>query len=347
MPVAVDEIHRHVEHVVDIAFEAHAGLEGEGQHAGAVGIGIGPDMGAIALVAVGLALGEGRIGEERRGERLQRQADAELAHHVGLALEIEIYLHRAGAQHHVEAELAPAHHLIAHDDVAALGHPGHLRARRFGIEAHAQHADAELVADLLHLLQMGLHLIAGLVDRLDRGAGKLELSAGLQRDVAGPAGERDDIAVFFHRLPAEALQAAEQGADALRPLIGHAAKGLQIEAEFLMLGADAPLLGRLVSLLDIFHQLALAGDRFAARLGRSRHLWANLSDCGNRRKNHLAGGRSRPSPRSACQQARAAIAAVSARSTRGPRPTGVTNGSLRRWSSSLDAKPPSGPVMTA
>ena len=171
---------------------------------------------------------------------------------------------------------------------------------------------------------------------------------GSRRDVAGPAGQRDDVVVLVHRLPAEALQAPEQGADAASA--PHRACGEGSPGRSRTSRARcrcATCVGRLVSLLDIFDQLALAGDRFAARLGRSRHLWANLSDCGNRRKNHLAGGRSRPSPRSACQQARAAIAAVSARSTRGPRPTGVTNGSLRRWSSSLDAKPPSGPVMTA
>ena len=36
-------------------------------------------------------------------------------------------------------------------------------------------------ADLLHLLQMGGHLVAGLVDRLERRAGQLELAARLER----------------------------------------------------------------------------------------------------------------------------------------------------------------------
>jgi hypothetical protein len=35
--------------------------------------------------AVGLALGERRIGEQRGGDRLQRQRHAELLHHVGFA----------------------------------------------------------------------------------------------------------------------------------------------------------------------------------------------------------------------------------------------------------------------
>ena len=35
------------------------------------------------LIAVRLALGEWRVGEERGGDRLERQADTELFHHVG------------------------------------------------------------------------------------------------------------------------------------------------------------------------------------------------------------------------------------------------------------------------
>jgi hypothetical protein len=52
------------------------------------------------LVAVGLALEEGRIGEQRGRHRLQRQRDAELLDHVGLGREIEVHLHRAGPVHH-------------------------------------------------------------------------------------------------------------------------------------------------------------------------------------------------------------------------------------------------------
>src|SRR3546814_7343063 len=45
--VAVDEIHRHIERIVGIAFIAEAVLEHEGQHAGAAGVGVRPDMAAI------------------------------------------------------------------------------------------------------------------------------------------------------------------------------------------------------------------------------------------------------------------------------------------------------------
>ena len=57
--VAVDEIHRHIERVVDIALEPHASLEHEGKIAGAVGVGVAPDLGAIGFEAVRLADSKG------------------------------------------------------------------------------------------------------------------------------------------------------------------------------------------------------------------------------------------------------------------------------------------------
>ena len=156
--VAIAEIHRHVEQVVDIALVAEAVLEDEIEHAGAIGIGIGPDVRAVAQVAVRLAVGERRIGEQRGGDRLQRERGAELAHHVRLVGEIEIDLHGAGARHHVEAEVADGRHVAAHDRVAALRHPRHVLASPFRLEAHAEEADAEFVGDGLHFLQVGMHL---------------------------------------------------------------------------------------------------------------------------------------------------------------------------------------------
>ena len=110
---ALDEIHRHVERVVDIALEAHAGLERERQHAGAVVVGVAPDFRAERQEAVRLAFGERRIGEQRGRDRLQRERDAQLLHHVGFGGEVEIGLHRAGAVHHVEAERADLRHVGA------------------------------------------------------------------------------------------------------------------------------------------------------------------------------------------------------------------------------------------
>ncbi len=111
LAVAVDEVHRHIQHVLDVALEAHAVLEHERQDAAAVGIGVGPDVTAIAEEAVRPALGERRVGEQRRRDRLPREPDPELLDHVGLGGEVEVGLDRARAQHHVEAELAPGRHV--------------------------------------------------------------------------------------------------------------------------------------------------------------------------------------------------------------------------------------------
>ena len=47
MSVAVDEIHRRVERVIDIAFEPETAFEDKWQHAGPLVIDIGPDLTAI------------------------------------------------------------------------------------------------------------------------------------------------------------------------------------------------------------------------------------------------------------------------------------------------------------
>src|SRR5262245_13639060 len=67
---ALDEVHRHTERIVDVTFESHARLERPWQHAGAVRIGVAPDLRAERQKPVWLALGKGRIGEHRRGNRL-------------------------------------------------------------------------------------------------------------------------------------------------------------------------------------------------------------------------------------------------------------------------------------
>src|SRR5690606_7333952 len=67
---ALNEIHRHVERPVDISLKAEALLEGEGQLPRPIGIGVAPDLGPERAEAVGLAFGEGRVGEDGGGDRL-------------------------------------------------------------------------------------------------------------------------------------------------------------------------------------------------------------------------------------------------------------------------------------
>src|SRR3546814_10546265 len=64
---------------------------------------------------------------------------SELLHHVGLAADIQVDLHRAGAGHHVQAQRADPGHVLAHDLVAPLGHPRHLFAPPFGLERSEEH----------------------------------------------------------------------------------------------------------------------------------------------------------------------------------------------------------------
>ena len=59
----LDEIHRHIERVVDPTLEPHTGLERPRQHAGARIVGIAPDFRTEREIAVGFTLGERRVGE--------------------------------------------------------------------------------------------------------------------------------------------------------------------------------------------------------------------------------------------------------------------------------------------
>src|SRR5690606_894560 len=92
----------------------------------------------------------------------------------------------AGAQHHVEAELAPGRHVATHDPVAALGHPGDVLAPPLGLEADAEHADAERGGDRAHLIEMLVHLAAGLVQGLDRAPDSSNWPPGSRVTLAPP-----------------------------------------------------------------------------------------------------------------------------------------------------------------
>ena len=111
-------------------------------------------MASKALIAVGLAFGERRVGEERGRDRLERQSDAELLNHIGFAGIIEVHLDRARAKHHVESEVADLGHVVQHDRVAALGHHREVGARLVRPHAEPEEAEPEPLADLLALVQV-------------------------------------------------------------------------------------------------------------------------------------------------------------------------------------------------
>src|SRR6185437_8568960 len=140
------------------------------------------------------------------------------------------------------------------------------------MKAEAEHAEAKLAHHGAHLRQMLAHLMAGLMQRLDRRARKLELAARLERDRAALiVGESDQSLAVAHRLPAEAHQSFEERTDAVGAVIGHGRVVAQTEDELLVLGADAPLRRWLCARGQIVDKLSLVGDGRTAGSRWSRH----------------------------------------------------------------------------
>ena len=155
-------------------------------------------------------------------------------------------------------ERADARHVRAHDRIAALGHDGQLGAGFVGPHAQPQEADAEAIADLLHLRQVTAGLGAGLVEVVERRPRQLELAGGFEADRAVGAGERDDLSVFLDRPPAEFGQRHQQVADSAGLVIARrVVVGARIH-ELLVLGADPPAVRRLFAARE-------AGDQLVAR----------------------------------------------------------------------------------
>ncbi len=276
--VAVEEVHRHIERVVDVALEAHAVFEHERQHAGARVVDVGPYVAAVGQEPVRAALAERRRREHRGRDRLQRQADAELLDHVGFGGEVEVHLDRAGAEHHFETEAADARHVALHDAVAALRHHRHVFKARGRVVAEADEACADFLGDLAHLIEMFVRLGAGFVDAPEWRAGELQLATGFQADCgAGGVLQADDVRAFVDRLPAaEAPQAFEHRADARLPLIRERRQRFQVVAELFVLGADAPFALRLHPLGDEVDEVGFGCDRAAASL-RNGHEGTSMT----------------------------------------------------------------------
>ena len=87
-------------------------------------------------------------------------------HHVGFTREIEVDLNRTSPAHHGGAHGADLLHIAVHQLVAALGHQIHLLMRPLGRGAQTDEAHADLIGHIFDLAQVGVHLIACLVDRL-------------------------------------------------------------------------------------------------------------------------------------------------------------------------------------
>ena len=272
LAVAEDEVHRHVERIVAVALVTEALVEHEGKHSGPRRVGVFPDMASEALVAVGLAFRERRVGEQGRRDRLQGEADTELLYHVGFGTIVQINLNGTGAEHHVEPEIADPRHVAKHDRVSALGHDRQVGPRLVGPHAKAEEAQAKPVADRLHLFKVTSAFRAAFVKIAERRARQLQLSGRFKADRPVRAGQRDDLSAFLDRLPTELGQAEKQVANAAGLVPAWGAMIVEPIDELLMLGPDPPRLARLFPALENGKQIIAALDRRARRqVGSGRH----------------------------------------------------------------------------
>jgi len=144
--------------------------------------------------------------------------------------------------------------------------------RPSGRKAQTHHTRSDFRSDFAHLLLMQAHLRTGLVHALQRGAGKFELTAGLQADRCAVLREADDMLALHDRFPAEAAHAFEQRADAGRTFVRKRPVGLEIVNKLLVFRADAPFGFRLRPIGEIAHEVVARLDRSTGGLGNGHRL---------------------------------------------------------------------------
>ncbi|MEZ4291265.1 MAG: hypothetical protein R3E53_12305 [Myxococcota bacterium] len=163
--------------------------------------------------------------------------------------------------HHLETEPAALGQVVAHDVVARLGHDRDLADLVEGVDAEAEPGDAVLVGELLHEVDVGVELDAGLLGREERRARELDLSTGLERHARLVVLERDRAAAFGDTLEARVVgDLLEQCADAVGAFVGDAIAGVGVHADLLVLGAHAPERLRLLGGPEVVEQVARGLD---------------------------------------------------------------------------------------
>ncbi len=114
------------------------------------------------------------------------------------------------------------------------------------MEAQRQEAQAQISPDGADLIEVIGGLGADGVRVGQRCARQFELTARLQAHGCAVTRQGDHLAALLDRFPAEAvLQPGHQGQDAVVAVVGNGGVVAEIEAELLVLGADAPIAGRL------------------------------------------------------------------------------------------------------
>ena len=172
-------------------------------------------------------------------------------------------------------------HVVEHDRVAALGHDRQLGAGLVGPHAEPEEAEAEPVADRLALLEMARR------PRRRSGEGSRAARpdssnwpAGSRLIVPSAPVKRDDVAVLDRPAPSRIRSgpSAGRGCRRARPSDGARWSSQPID-ELLVLGADAPVLARLLAAGEDRQQIVAAFDRRAVALSsvRCRHSRRRLA----------------------------------------------------------------------
>ena len=271
LAVAVDKIHRHIQHPIDVALKAETRVKRKRQHAGAAVVEAPPDPAAPGFMPVQLAVKERRRGEQRRCHRLQRQSHPQLFHHVGLGGIVQIDLHCAGPIHHLGAMRANPAHVVGHQPIPALRHHRHLIARplRRGTDAHE--LDPQRISNRCDFIQMVLQFRRDFANRDQWRAGQFELATGFKTDIGTMAGQADHLVAFAQGRPAKPrFQSSKQRRNRALARIGQWRTAVGQPAEFLMLGANAPVRFRLAARRHHLGQCLIALDRATTGL-RDRH----------------------------------------------------------------------------
>ena len=171
-------------------------------------------MASVRQKAVRFAFSKRRIGEQRGTERLEREADPEFLHHVGLTRIIEVGLDGARAQHHIKPHAADPRHMAEHDRITALGHDRQFITRLVRPHPKPKEPQPKFATNFLDLPEMPSGLGAGLVQIFKRCARKFKLPGRLKADIAVRPAKRDDMAALNYRFPAKAGQSGKQIANA-------------------------------------------------------------------------------------------------------------------------------------
>ena len=105
---------------------------------------------------------------------------------------------------------------------------------------------------------MAANFIAGLMNMLQRRAGKLELTARLKRHARTIALQPDNMLAFINRLPAILVtQTFKQTAHRGRPFIRHGPQAIFQKSEFFVLGPNPPVTFWLIARFDPLDEFCL------------------------------------------------------------------------------------------